>query len=99
MLLNGSGRSDAVALEDSERVGIRGGIGSARTRGDVRGVVPRHVRDDERQHGRPAGPGEPAPLNRGEMLAHRVDFLDWSTAPQKLFRGRLERLHSYAGGR
>src|SRR5262249_5247107 len=77
--------------------GVGGRVGRAGTRGDVRGIVARHVGDDERPDRRPGGGGETTAVDRREMLAHGVHLLDRGPASQQIARDGLELFHGDLG--
>ena len=73
----GRRRVDAVAGENGAGVGEGGGVGDRRPRGDDARIVAGDVGDEEAHRlGREGRGGQPAALDRGEMLPDRVHRRD-----------------------
>src|SRR3981081_3345215 len=68
---------DAVAREDAQRIGAGGAVGDGGATADDLWRIAGYVADEQRDHlRRRAHCGQPAALDRGEMLAHAVHLVD-----------------------
>mmetsp|Transcript_10043 Transcript_10043/g.40906 ORF Transcript_10043/g.40906 Transcript_10043/m.40906 type:complete len:403 (-) Transcript_10043:865-2073(-) len=81
----GGGRQlDAVAAADGQRVGAGRGIGHRGAGGDHGRVVAGHITDRDRQHpSRRTGRRQPPALDRRQVLAHAVHFVDGRAAGEQ----------------
>ncbi len=73
-----------VSPKDRAGLGEGGGIGGGRTGGDRLQGISDHVREDNGGKLRRVGhPRQLAALRRGEVLAHRVQFIDRRPCPKQ----------------
>ena len=76
---------NAVALQNSQRIGAGGVVAHRGATGNDRGVVARHVADGERHHlGRRTRSGQAPTLDAREVLAHTVHLGDVGAAVQQV---------------
>lgn len=75
----GPGEGEAVAVQQGEGLGVGGGVRVEGARGDDRGVVPRHVGEEEDVDLRPGGEEGSSPLIWERCL--RTAFISWMLAP------------------
>ena len=87
---DGGRRHDAVAGQHAAGFGERRGIGHGRAGRDDRGVVARHIRDHQGDHGRRSrGRGQAATLDGRQVLPHAVHLVDAGSASEQ---GAVDRL-------
>ena len=88
--LHGSGHLDTVSGQNGQGLAPGAGVGHGRARGDILGLIARHIRDQQGEYPRGmAGGGQPPALERGQMPTHAIHFGDACAAAQQ---GGIDRL-------